>query len=115
MNGDLFLDDYKFRLRVFPNGTNTSTSSCVGAFVEVKPIMQPVEPWKLEHVKYTIIILNANRTINIERSCDFSFESEPSNIGWHDLCQLSELNSSSGYLDGGQRLHVEASCQLNCG
>lgn len=110
--------DFKFRLRVFPQGTEYTNGPEPAAFVQVVP-QESRETWEIKDVKYEIIVLNhlpSKRPVSQGETFTFTHGTCPPSFdrGFHDgfLPEGTTMTRALGWLDEHDRLWIEAWCDL---
>jgi len=105
--------NFRFRVLVFPAGSNSSGGSSVSVFVEADP-PEGLDPrWVFHNVKYQITVVNwHNYQKSITKSDTWSFCKDGIDRGWHDTVRTADLSRETGWLGPDNSLCIRASCYV---
>eukprot|EP00405_Crypthecodinium_cohnii_P010812 CAMPEP_0206428752 /NCGR_PEP_ID=MMETSP0324_2-20121206/5850_1 /ASSEMBLY_ACC=CAM_ASM_000836 /TAXON_ID=2866 /ORGANISM="Crypthecodinium cohnii, Strain Seligo" /LENGTH=1228 /DNA_ID=CAMNT_0053894337 /DNA_START=227 /DNA_END=3913 /DNA_ORIENTATION=+ len=107
--------NFKFKILVFPGGTQMSAGPQVSAFVEAEQRPDLDKRWCFPGVKYQVTMINwldYRRSVN--KGDTWSFCQEGIDRGWHDMVRVAELTPESGWLGGDDNntLYFRAQCYV---
>ncbi|CAE7755642.1 UBP13, partial [Symbiodinium necroappetens] len=105
--------NFRFRLLIFPGGTQTAGGQQVSAFVEADPVEGLDPRWCFHGVKYQISLVNwTDYRRSVTKSDIWSFSRDGIDRGWHDMVRVAELMPESGWLGPDNTLLFRAACYV---
>lgn len=111
--------NFRFRILVFPGGSQNSGGGQVSAFVEADPIEGLDPRWVFAGVKYQITVVNwIKYTNSVTKSDNWTFSKEGVDRGWHEMLNSEQVASShklsqeTGWLGPDNTLCLRASCYV---
>ncbi|CAE7645949.1 UBP12, partial [Symbiodinium pilosum] len=105
--------NFRFRLLIFPCGTQTAGGQQVSAFVEADPLETLDPRWCFHGVKYQITLVNwTDYRRSVTKSDIWSFSRDGIDRGWHDMVRVSELIPETGWVGPDNTLLFRASCYV---
>mmetsp|Transcript_129327 Transcript_129327/g.322393 ORF Transcript_129327/g.322393 Transcript_129327/m.322393 type:complete len:1329 (-) Transcript_129327:246-4232(-) len=103
--------NFRFRILVFPSGTQSTGGHQVSAFVEADPFPDLDPRWVFHAVKYQVAVVNWNDYRRSVIKCDtWTFSKDGIDRGWHDMVRTTDLPADSGWLGPDNSLCVRAQC-----
>mmetsp|Transcript_17956 Transcript_17956/g.38289 ORF Transcript_17956/g.38289 Transcript_17956/m.38289 type:complete len:452 (-) Transcript_17956:62-1417(-) len=108
-------DRFKWRLLIFPLGTETTGSpKQAAAFVEMVPEADVDPRWKFKRVKYSITLINWNdERRSITKDHVFDFSALEVDNGWHKGWVTPDtVSSGQGWLSDSGKLVFRAKCDV---
>ncbi|CAJ1368546.1 unnamed protein product, partial [Effrenium voratum] len=105
--------NFRFRLLIFPGGTQTTGGQQVSGFVEAHPLDGLDPRWCFHGVKYQIALVNwLNYRRSIIKTDTWSFSKDGIDRGWHDMVRVSDLTPETGWVGPENTLYFRASCYV---
>ena len=105
--------NFRFRLLIFPSGTQSTGGAQVSAFVEAYPLENLDPRWCFPGVKYQINLVNwLDYRRSITKSDNWSFSKDGIDRGWHDIVRVADLTQDTGWVGPSNTLYFRASCYV---
>lgn len=105
--------NFRFRLLIFPGGTQSTNGAQVSAFVEAHPLDGLDPRWCFHGVKYQITLVNwLNYSQSVTKNDTWSFSRDGIDRGWHEMVRTAELTQDTGWLGPQNTLYFRASCYV---
>jgi len=105
--------NFRYRILVFPSGTQSANGNQVSAFVEADPEEHLDPRWIFQSVKYQITVVNwLDYRRSVTKSDSWTFSKEGIDRGWHDMVRTSDLTPELGWVNEEGSIYLRASCYV---
>lgn len=105
--------NFRFKILVFPCGTQSTNGHQVSGFVEADPVDGLDSRWVFHGVKYQLTIVNwLDYRQSVTKVDTWTFSKDGIDRGWHDMVRTSDLSQRTGWLGPENSLYIRASCHV---